>query len=357
MRIAVVRETRPGEARVALVPEVVGELVDAGHHVLVEPGAGASALVDDAAYAAEGAEVGVPVGADVVLAVGPPPPRLLRPGGAALTLAVPDAPTVAALAETGVTSFALERVPRTSRAQAMDAQTSQALVVGYRGAVVGAELLRRFLPLTMTAAGTVPAARALVLGTGVAGLEAIATLRRLGAHVAAYDVRASAAEEIRSLGAEAVDLGLPPLQGVAGYARELTADRAEQQRRLLAPYVAQADLLLTAASVPGRPAPVLVSRTMVEQMGPGSVVVDLAAEAGGNVEGVVAGEVVRVGHAQVWGGRDVASQLPQQASRFYARNMVALLLHLVAVGALEGEVDDDIAVACCLTRAGRVLGG
>ena len=216
---------------------------------------------------------------------------------------VPD--VVTALRDAGVTSYAMELVPRISRAQSMDALSSQALVAGYRCAIVAAGLLRRFFPLNMTAAGTVQPAEVVVLGAGVAGLQAIATAKRLGAVVRAYDVRAAAAEEIRSMGAKSIDLELETLEGSGGYAREMTEDRAARQRELLAPYIANADALITTAAVPGRTAPVLVTREMVEQMKPGSVVVDLAAESGGNVEGSVAGQIVQVGHAQVWGGRNV----------------------------------------------------
>ena len=199
----------------------------------------------------------------------------------------------------------MELVPRISRAQSMDALSSQALVAGYRCAIVAAGLLRRFFPLNMTAAGTVQPAQVVVLGAGVAGLQAIATAKRLGAVVQAYDVRAAAAEEIRSMGAKSIDLELETLEGSGGYAREMTEDRAARQRELLAPYIADADALITTAAVPGRQAPMLVTAEMVEQMKPGSVVVDLAAETGGNVEGSVAGKVVRIGHAQVWGGDNV----------------------------------------------------
>ncbi len=232
---------------------------------------------------------------------------------------------VADLRDTGVTSFALELVPRISRAQSMDALSSQALVAGYRCAVVAAGLLHRFFPQNMTAAGTIQPAKVVVLGAGVAGLQAIATAKRLGAVVSAYDVRAAAAEEIRSMGAKAIELDLETLEGTGGYAREMTEDRAARQRDLLAPYIAAADALITTAAVPGRQAPLLVTAAMVEQMRPGSVVVDLAAESGGNVEGSVAGEVVRVGNAQVWGGRNVPSQMPGPASRLYAQNIVNLL--------------------------------
>jgi NAD(P) transhydrogenase subunit alpha len=273
------------------------------------------------------------------------------------TAQLPD--VVVELRDRGVTSFAMELVPRISRAQSMDALSSQALVAGYRSAVVAAGLLRRFFPLNMTAAGTVPPAEVVVLGAGVAGLQAIATARRLGAVVKAYDVRAAAAEEIRSVGAQAIDLELETLEGAGGYAREMTEDRARRQMELLTPYIAAADALITTAAVPGRQAPLLVTAAMVEQMKPGSVVVDLAAETGGNVEGSVPGEVVRIGHAQVWGGANVASQLPQPASKLYAQNIVNLVTLMTrttdGVAAFDPDFEDEIVAGSCVTRGGAIL--
>src|SRR5690242_12613991 len=321
MRIAVPRETREGETRVAMVPELVGKLTGLGYDVAVEPGAGLHALLTDDEYAAAGAtlEDDAIDSADVVVSVQPLSVdriRRLRRGGATVpflpTAFEPDA--VRALRDCGVTAFAMELVPRISRAQSMDALSSQALVAGYRCAIVAAGMLRRFFPLNMTAAGTVQPAEVVVLGAGVAGLQAIATAKRLGAVVKAYDVRAAAAEEIRSMGAQAIDLELETLEGAGGYAREMTEDRAARQRELLTPYIAGADALITTAAVPGRTAPLLVTADMVEQMKPGSVVVDLAAESGGNVEGARPGQVVRIGHAQVWGGANVPGQMPGPAS-------------------------------------------
>ncbi|NYD43725.1 NAD(P) transhydrogenase subunit alpha [Nocardioides panaciterrulae] len=365
MRIAVARETRQGEARVAVVPELVGKLTTLGYEVLVEPEAGHHALIADREYAEAGASVDADAlaVADVVVSVQPLPTasiRRLRPGAATIsflpTQQEPDA--VRDLRDCGVTSFAMELVPRISRAQSMDALSSQALVAGYRCAIVAAGMLRRFFPLNMTAAGTVPPAEVVVLGAGVAGLQAIATARRLGAVVKAYDVRAAAAEEIRSVGAQSIDLELETLEGSGGYAREMTEDRAARQRELLTPYIAAADALITTAAVPGRQAPVLVTRQMVEQMGPGAVVVDLAAESGGNVQGSEPGEVVRIGDAQVWGGRNVPSQMPGPASRLYAQNVV----NLVALMTREedGEVrfapdfDDEIVAGACVTHDGAI---
>jgi len=364
VKIAVVRETRPGEHRVALVPDLVGKLTGLGYEVLVESDAGSAADIADDTYRDAGATVtdDVLAQSDVVLSVQPlEPDRIARlSSGTATVSFLPTAQSlelVGALRDAQVTAFAMELVPRISRAQSMDALSSQALVAGYRCAVVAAERLRRFFPLNMTSAGTVPPAQVVVLGAGVAGLQAIATARRLGAVVKAYDVRAAAAEEIRSMGAQAIELELETLEGTGGYAREMTEDRAARQRDLLTPYIAAADALITTAAVPGRTAPVLVTRAMVEQMRPGSVVVDLAAETGGNVEGSVAGEVVTVGGTTVWGAADVPSQMPGPASRLYAQNVVNLVTLMTHDGAFAPDFDDEIVSGCCVTAAGEVRHG
>jgi H+-translocating NAD(P) transhydrogenase subunit alpha len=365
--IAVARETRDGESRVAMVPELVGKLTGLGYAVRVEPGAGRSALIADEEYAAAGATLDERAldDADLVVSVQPLPTeaiRRLRPGTATVSfLPTGQEPaTVRDLRDCGVTSFAMELVPRISRAQSMDALSSQALVAGYRCAIVAAGLLRRFFPLNMTAAGTVPPAEVVVLGAGVAGLQAIATARRLGAVVKAYDVRAAAAEEIRSMGAVAIELELETLEGAGGYAREMTEDRAARQRELLAPYIAAADALITTAAVPGRQAPMLVTAEMVERMKPGSVVVDLASETGGNVEGSRPGDVVRIGNAQVWGGRNVPSQMPGPASRLYAQNIVNLVTLMTEKSEAEGaarfapDFSDEIVAGSCVTHDGEI---
>ena len=361
MRLAVARETREGETRVAVVPELVGKLTALGYEVVVEPGAGLGALATDDDYAAAGASVDDRAleTADLVVGVQPLDPhavRRLSRGATTVSFlsAGQELALVADLRDAGVTSLAMELVPRISRAQSMDALSSQSLVSGYRCAIVAAGLLRRFFPLNMTAAGTVQPAEVVVLGAGVAGLQAIATSKRLGAVVRAYDVRAAAAEEIRSMGAKAIELDLPTLEGAGGYAREMSEERSAMQRELLTPYVAAADALITTAAVPGRRAPVLVTREMVEQMRPGSVVVDLAADSGGNVEGVVAGEVVRIGHAQAWGGRNVPAQMPGPASRLYAQNVVNLVALLTRDGALDPDFADEIVAGACVTHDGVV---
>lgn len=347
-----------------MVPELVAKLTGLGYDVLVEPGAGEHALIADAEYAAAGATVdpGAVEQADLLVSVQPPGTdvvRRLRSGAATISfLPTGQEPEiVTALRDGGITSFAMELVPRISRAQSMDALSSQALVSGYRCAIVAAGMLRRFFPLNMTAAGTVPPAEVVVLGAGVAGLQAIATAKRLGAVVKAYDVRAAAAEEIRSMGAQAIDLELDTLEGAGGYAREMTEERAALQMERLAPYVANADALITTAAVPGRQAPLLVTRAMVEQMRPGSVVVDLAAESGGNVEGAEPGETVRIGNAQVWGGRNVPSQMPGPASKLYAQNIVNIVTLMTVEGAFAPDFEDEIVAGSCVTHAGEIRQG
>ena len=362
MRIAVAKETAEGETRVALVPDSVSKLVAAGHEVVVEPGAGADADFADDVYENAGAQVGEDAlaGADLVASVRPLDGSVVRrlPQGTATISFLPTGQSldlVADLRDRGVTSFALELVPRISRAQSMDALSSQALVAGYRSAIVASGLLRRFFPLNMTAAGTVQPAEIVVLGAGVAGLQAIATCKRLGAVVKAYDVRAAAAEEIRSMGANAIELDLETLEGAGGYAREMTEDRADRQRALLTPYIAAADVLITTAAVPGREAPLLVTAEMVREMKPGSVVVDLAAESGGNVEGSRAGGIVSIGNAQVWGGANVPGQMPGPASRLLAQNIVNLIELMVGEdAAFAPDFDDEIVAGTCVTHAGVV---
>ncbi|MFW6033687.1 MAG: NAD(P) transhydrogenase subunit alpha [bacterium] len=361
MKVAVIKEEAPGERRVALVPDLVGRLTDAGLDVAVEAGAGEHSLLPDEAYEAAGATVASdPLeGADVVLSVQPlPADRVRNLKADALTIsflpAHQELDLVRAFKDAKVTSFSMELIPRISRAQAMDALSSQALAAGYRAVLVAAEKLPKFFPLFMTAAGTVPPASVLVLGAGVAGLQAIATARRLGARVAAYDVRSAAGEEVRSLGAQFIELELPTLEGAGGYAREMDEERARKQRELLAPHVAKSDVLITTAAVPGRPAPLLVERSAVEGMAPGSVVVDLAADTGGNVEGSVPGEEVMVGGVRVWGGSNVPSQLPVHASRLYAANVVELLLLMTSEGRVTPDFDDEIVDSACVTRDGTV---
>ncbi|HET7174000.1 MAG TPA: NAD(P) transhydrogenase subunit alpha [Nocardioidaceae bacterium] len=361
MRLTVVKETLDGESRVAMVPALVERFTALGYEVVVEPGAGVAALHGDDEYAEAGATVaaGTLGDSEVVLSVQQltgDQVRRLPEGGATFSFLPPaqSLEMVALRRDLQITSFALELVPRISRAQAMDALSSQALVAGYRCAIVAAGRLRRFFPLNMTAAGTVRPAEVLVLGAGVAGLQAIATCKRLGAVVKAYDVRAAAAEEIRSMGATAIELDLESLEGTGGYAREMTTDRAERQRELLSPYVEAADALITTAAVPGRQAPLLVTGEMVQRMRPGSVVVDLAADTGGNVEGSVPGSVVAVGGAQLWGGSNVPSQMPEPASMLYSHNLLNLVTLMTTEEGFTPDFEDEIVAGTCVTHAGRV---
>ncbi len=356
MRVGVVSEQRVGERRVALVPDAVPRLVEAGLHVEVEQGAGRHAFASDDAYREAGAEVVDDVlgSSDVVLTVSPlslEQAARLRRG--VLTIGFlptgEQADLLAVLREREVLAFAMERVPRISRAQSMDALSSQALVAGYRAALVAAERLPRFFPLFMTAAGTVAPAKVLVLGAGVAGLQAIATARRLGAVVEAYDVRPASRDEVHSMGAAFIELGLDSLEGSGGYAREMDDERAARQRELLTPYVGASDAVITTAAVPGRPAPLLLTTAMVEAMRPGSVVVDLAAESGGNCELSVAGEDVEHRGVLVHGMRDVPSSMPVHASQLYARNVVSLLLLMTADGRVVPDFDDEVVAAACVS--------
>jgi len=351
MRVCVPKEIREGEKRVALVPDVISKLIKLGYEVAIESGAGLHSQASDDHYRSAGASVisgEVLSDADVVLSVQPLTPAqmgALKKGAVTISFLSPtmSVDSIDAAVTAGVTSFSLELVPRISRAQSMDALSSQALCAGYRAALVGAELSPRFFPLLMTAAGTVTPAQVLVLGAGVAGLQAIATARRLGAVVSAYDVRPASADEVRSMGATFIQLDLEALEGAGGYAREMTEERAARQRELLTPYIAKSHLVITTAAVPGRAAPRLMTKDMVDAMEPGTIIVDLAAETGGNVEGSKPGEIVETsGGVRIWGGKDVPSQLPFHASSLYARNVVNLLT-LLTQGAAPAK-DDKAAV-------------
>jgi H+-translocating NAD(P) transhydrogenase subunit alpha len=371
VKVAVPIEVLPGERRVAVLPDVVPLYTRAGLEVTVQSGAGVHALAPDDAYAAAGAQVVDAVEAstvDVLLHVRPLNPQVvgkLRPGAITIGFCSPAAEpeTVRALRDARVTAFAMELVPRISRAQSMDALTSQALVAGYRCVLEAATRLPRFFPLFMTAAGTVPPAKVLVLGAGVAGLQAIATAKRLGAVVSAYDVRPASADEVRSMGATFVNLELEAIEGAGGYARELSEDRARRQQDLLAPFVADSDVLVTTAAVPGRRAPLLVTADMLAGMRPGGVVIDLAAESGGNVEGARAGEDVEVavrgggGAVRLVGMKDAASTMPVDASRLYAKNLANLLLLMTKDGAVVPDFDDEVVAGACLTHDGVVRHG
>ena len=368
MRVAVPLERKEGEKRVALVPDIINKLTRLGYEVVIESGAGDNSQGTDAAYSAAGASVvkgDVIASADIVLSVQPltqAQMATLKKGAATISFLSPvtAVDSIEAAVKASATTFSLELVPRISRAQSMDALTSQALCAGYRAVLVGAEMSPRFFPLLMTAAGTVTPAQVLVLGAGVAGLQAIATARRLGAVVSAYDVRPSSADEVKSMGATFIELELESLAGAGGYAREMTEERAAKQRELLTPYIAKSHVVITTAAVPGRTAPRLMTQAMIDAMEPGTVIVDLAAETGGNVEGSKPGEVVVTsGGVRIWGGKDVPSQLPFHASSLYSRNVVNLLTLLTTAAkdgapvALNLDFADEIINASAVTHAGQ----
>ena len=367
MLVAVPREIRDGELRVALVPDIINKLTRLGLDVAIESGAGLGAQANDDAYKAAGAQIvsgDVLKSADVVLSVTALTPAqiaTLKKGAITISFLsiVNQRESVEAAVKAGVTAFSLELVPRISRAQSMDALTSQALCAGYRAALVGAELSPRFFPMLMTAAGTVTPAQVLVLGAGVAGLQAIATARRLGAVVSAYDVRPSSADEVKSMGATFIELELESLEGAGGYAREMTEERAAKQRELLTPYIAKSHVVITTAAVPGRTAPRLMTAAMIDAMQEGAVIVDLAAETGGNAEGSKPGEIITTAKGvRIWGGKDVPSQLSFHASSLYSRNVVNLLT-LLTKPSVEGSqlafdinFDDEIIDGSAVTHAG-----
>ncbi len=365
MRVATPKETAADERRVALVPDTATKLIAAGLQVSVEAGAGAGAYLPDDAYASAGVTVVDGAGetlrdADAVLKVQAPSTaevQLLPSASVLISFLQPatQADVVRALAKQGVTAFSLELVPRISRAQSMDALSSQASAAGYKAVLLAAERLGKFFPMMMTAAGTVAPARVLVMGAGVAGLQAIATARRLGAVVSAYDVRPVVKEEVQSLGASFIELALESQEGQGGYAREQSEEFLRKQRELIGEHVARSDVVITTAAIPGRRAPLLVTAGMVKGMRPGSVVVDLAAESGGNVELTEVGRDVDVNGVTIIGQRNVPSTMPLHASMLYARNVANLLLHLVKDGALNLDFEDEITKGACVTHAGEIV--
>jgi NAD(P) transhydrogenase subunit alpha len=364
MKISVPKESSAGEQRVALVPEVAQRLVQpGGHEVVVEPGAGAGAHHPDGEYAHAGATVGDGYSGDVVAKVGPPTPEevgRLERGSVVVGFLQPltNAETIKALADAGLTSFAMEAIPRITRAQSMDALSSQATVAGYSAGLIAARQLPRFFPMLTTAAGTVRPATVMVLGAGVAGLQAIATCRRLGAVVQAFDVRAAVKEQIESLGARflELDLGLEDAEAAGGYARQLTEEEQQRQRELLAEAIGKVDAVISTAAVPGRPAPLLVIENAVRNMRPGSVIVDLAAETGGNCELTEAGETVVKHDVTIVGPLNLPSSMPDHASQLYSKNVQSLVELMVSEeGALELDFEDEIIAGACITRDGEIV--
>ncbi len=364
IKIAVPKEEAPGERRVALVPEVAGKLIKQGHTVAVERGAGVGAHYLDDAYEKAGAvlESSRPEllsGAQIVLKVQPPSEDEIEamPEGAVLIGFMyphryPE--RVAKMRDKKLTVFAMELVPRITRAQAMDALSSQATVAGYKAALIAADTIDRFLPMLTTAAGTIRPAQVLVLGAGVAGLQAIATAKRLGAVVSAYDVRRAAGEQVRSLGAKFLELEIDA-EAEGGYARELTEEEKAKEREMVEQAIVAADIVITTANIPGRRAPILVTKDMVERMKPGSVIVDLAAESGGNCEVTQPGETVEVGDVRVVGPLNLPSALAVHASEMYAKNLQNFLeLILTEEGKVELDWDDEILAGSVLVHAGEI---
>ena len=368
LRIGINRENAPGENRVAASPDLTATLSAAGHHLVIQTGAGERAGFPDRNYEDAGASISessdeIAASSDMLLHVGKPSVdeiASMRAGSAiAATLdARRDAETIDALAAAGVTTFAMDLVPRIARAQSMDVLSSQASIAGYKSALMAADALSRFFPMMMTAAGTIPPARVLILGAGVAGLQAIATAKRLGADVYAFDVRAAAGEQVESLGAKFIapqEAG--DAEAAGGYARAQTEDENALQRQYLAEHIVRADAVISTAAIPGRRAPLLIEAGTVAAMRPGSVVIDLAAETGGNVENTVPGEDVVVNGVTVKGPINVPSSMPYHASVTYARNLESLL-RLIISDDLELSLDfeDEVVDAMCVTHDGEVRG-
>jgi len=365
IKIGVLSETLQGERRVALVPDVAAKLTASGFEVVVEMGAGEQAGFTDDAYRKAGVAIeadrhALLGGADVVLSV--QPPRLedvaqLRVGAITMSFLQPttQGTIIEALATCGVTAFSLELIPRISRAQSMDVLSSQASLAGYKAVLMAANRLGKFFPMLMTAAGTIPPAHVLVLGAGVAGLQAIATARRLGAVVEAYDVRPAVKEEVKSLGARFLEFDLQGQEGEGGYAREQSQEFLTKQRELLTEHIAAADVVITTAAVPGRRAPLLVTALMVKGMRRGSVIVDLAAETGGNCEVTQPGQVIEADGVWVDGTTNVPSTMALHASQLYARNVTHLLQHLISNGKVKLDFEDEITRGCCVAHDGQVV--
>jgi H+-translocating NAD(P) transhydrogenase subunit alpha len=365
MKVSVPKESAAGETRVAIVPEVVKKLTAGGMEVVVEPGAGASAHVLDAALEDAGArlEAGAGFSGDVVAKVAPPSAEeigRMRQGATLIGFLQPltNGEVASKLAEAGVTAFAMEAIPRITRAQSMDALSSQATVAGYRAALIGAQELGRFFPMLTTAAGTIRPAKVLVLGAGVAGLQAIATARRLGGVVSAFDVRSAVKEQIESLGACFVelDIGLEDAEDAGGYARALTDEEQQRQREALADVIAQMDVVISTAAVPGRKAPLLIIEDAVERMPAGSVIVDLAAETGGNCELTEPAQTVVRHDVKIVGTENLPATMPDHASQLYAKNVQSLLgLMVDDEGGFKLDFDDEVIAGACLTRDGEIV--
>lgn len=367
MKIAIPKEAADGERRVALVPETVGRLVKSGPSVAVEHDAGKAAGFLDSAYSEAGATIAHTSGAllgdaDVVVMVRRPSDaqlQAMRPGAVLVTLLAPlgDPRYVERLAQTNLTTLSMDTIPRITRAQSMDALSSQANLAGYKAAILAAEYLPKFFPMLTTAAGTIPPAKVLVIGAGVAGLQAIATARRLGAVVTGYDTRAAVKEQVQSLGAHFLEFELgADTEGAGGYAKELTQEQLAKQQAGMKKAVSESDVVITTAAVPGRRAPVIITKDAIEAMRPGSVIVDLAAETGGNAELTRSGEVTTTeGGVTIVGLLNLPSTMASDASRLYSRNVFTLLQLLVKDGALNLDFNDEIVKGTTLTHDGKIV--
>jgi NAD(P) transhydrogenase subunit alpha len=365
MQIGVPKETAPRERRAALAPDSVGRLVKTGARVVVQHDAGTAASFPDSAYTAAGATIAATfdetvADSDVVAKVQPPSAtegRALKSGAVLVSLFQPAAAgeVLPALAERAVTALSLERVPRITRAQSMDVLSSQSTVAGYKAVLIGASMMPKFLPMLTTAAGNIAPAKVFILGAGVAGLQAIATARRLGAIVSAFDVRPAVREQVQSLGAtfDAAEAIASDAEDKGGYAREQSAEQQKRTAALLHDHLKQVDLVVTTAQIPGRPAPKLITEAMVADMRPGTVIVDLAAESGGNCALTKPGEIVDANGVLVFGAVDIPSSVPMHASQMFGRNVLTLLQHLMKDGAVKIDLNDEIAGPMCVVYQGQ----
>lgn len=364
MQLVVPKESRAGEKRVAAAPATISKLIKLGFEVVIESDAGLSALFTNANYEESGAKITTDISnsiknADVVASVGTIAPNLaasLKPGAVCLSFAQAkrDKENIAAILKAKATLLSFDFVPRISRAQSADALTSQATVSGYHTMVTAASLLPKMFPLVMTASGTIRPSKVLVIGAGVAGLQVMATAKKLGAIVSGYDVRAASKDEVKSVGATFIELDLPVVEGSGGYAKEMDQERSKLQQELLTPYITATDVLVTTAAVPGRPAPRLVTAAMLKGMKYGSVIADMAAENGGNVEGSVAGQIVEQNGIKIWGGQNIASSMAPDASFLFAGNVISLLSFIVKEGKIVIDKEDEVVSGSALVINGEI---
>jgi len=364
MQLVVPKESRVGEKRVAAAPATISKLIKLGFEVVIESDAGLNALFTNANYEEAGAKITTDISnsvknADVVASVGTIAPNLaasLKPGAVCLSFAQAkrDKENIAAILKAKATLLSFDFVPRISRAQSADALTSQATVSGYHTMVTAASLLPKMFPLVMTASGTIRPSKVLVIGAGVAGLQVMATAKKLGAIVSGYDVRAASKDEVKSVGATFIELDLPVVEGSGGYAKEMDQERTKLQQELLTPYITATDVLVTTAAVPGRPAPRLVTAAMLKGMKYGSVIADMAAENGGNVEGSVAGQIVEQNGIKIWGGQNIASSMAPDASFLFAGNVISLLSFIVKEEKIVIDQEDEVVSGSALVINGEI---